>query len=1098
MAYTQTKLLGATVTGFSTNANWNDQGTTCTVNVVEDKNSGDYFVLADDQMNGQGQLIGTPVSFQMGNFRFDGVITSYLQKNDFQGNPVYEVRLMNPVFLLDAAQVIVSNYVGPVNDSVFNSQNSTPTFQLSNVLNVYGYLEQGGFDFGNSQINDTGLLWEGPVGVKQAIETLTNSPPANTFQTNWGTHLYFKGHYYKVDLSAIPTAPAFFRLPASVYTSILNIINTICQDAGVRYLIQLELGEGNGPHRIYLKVADLVIPNDLNIIRSYIQSQDNIVSSTVGQELRTSGSEFYSEAMILGGDITVLQPLENWDPNDPAVIPFWGFDLNGNPLLGRKPNGLAFADDDYEMNLNGSAIAGILGSVGLGPVYPTKILELRCALADYDSWAAYLYTNNQQFADALGIYGAASGPLNGFEQTLVQDFVNDQAELAKQLGSMNEDDHWQSVSQVVYNFVRTQAETYYGRQFLVKFPFQVQIKIVPETSQVVYSDEPCDAGYLPDGEGPLGLNFVNESFFLSSDNRFMPFFRFQLNSQFNSVYSLSQGTTDTVTANASSLPDSYVVQYDNNPSNIAIYAPYQILQGAPVVLAGSTGGGSIIFVQSGAGLPQPALICTIEQPIFAQGADSLGGVSDIATILNTDPSVIINAAQLRSDSFPFKLHPPAFYPNGAAVALKSNQYVYGPWGKFVSDGGCYLERDESLTPWEYGGYAAMAEAAIAKLGTVATANQVKETGSITQAGLPSISLGDILIQDGPTVNSIEAEVNLAGVTTTYTMETFVPRIGVFNQENAARIMRFGQLSQQMKRSLRQLFLLSAQRQATIFQSRAGALFGVPTSYAVQQRTPHGVIGGHTIFDSGVQGYVSVAYMQTYRESVANICANNDSLFQTSACMGLEGLFRPFSTNPDASGISHYYKPDDTIKTKTDIYVDNLNPFQDGSDVYWLSFGDTYDHLNIRKGPGDSSNSRGFGVKGPMQLSGWGYDINGKPVPNSAASGADPFSKYSTDFADDYLNNSTKWPTGPVDLRWDKLRGVWMSPGAIFYAQASGDINGQGTGTASLMLDDGSVMGESFQVMNRFKSTVPDQTTLTIGYDPLINQWIVISADCPDN
>ena len=62
---------------------------------------------------------------------------------------------------------------------------------------------------------------------------------------------------------------------------------------------------------------------------------------------------------------------------------------------------------------------------------------------------------------------------------------------------------------------------------------------------------------------------------------------------------------------------------------------------------------------------------------------------------------------------------------------------------------------------------------------------------------------------------------------------------------------------------------------------------------------------------------------------------------------------------------------------------------------------------------ETSGIRGVGFKAPMVLTGWGYDIDGNPVPSSGNT-----------FHPESMYNPHLWKSGPVDLRWDNTRGVW--------------------------------------------------------------------------
>ena len=65
--------------------------------------------------------------------------------------------------------------------------------------------------------------------------------------------------------------------------------------------------------------------------------------------------------------------------------------------------------------------------------------------------------------------------------------------------------------------------------------------------------------------------------------------------------------------------------------------------------------------------------------------------------------------------------------------------------------------------------------------------------------------------------------------------------------------------------------------------------------------------------------------------------------------------------------------------------------------------------------------RAAALRGPLLLAGWGYDLQGKPVPNEQPD--DPNNR----FEEHWLHKTNNWKVGPIDLRWDEERGVWCSP-----------------------------------------------------------------------
>ena len=88
------------------------------------------------------------------------------------------------------------------------------------------------------------------------------------------------------------------------------------------------------------------------------------------------------------------------------------------------------------------------------------------------------------------------------------------------------------------------------------------------------------------------------------------------------------------------------------------------------------------------------------------------------------------------------------------------------------------------------------------------------------------------------------------------------------------------------------------------------------------------------------------------------------------------------------------------------------------------------------------NQRFFGLRGPIMVHGWGYDIDGYPVPNSSGQlkelngqivsitqeikndGTISQPYRTNEFYKGWAQQPGTWPVGPVDLRWDENAGVW--------------------------------------------------------------------------
>lgn len=109
----------------------------------------------------------------------------------------------------------------------------------------------------------------------------------------------------------------------------------------------------------------------------------------------------------------------------------------------------------------------------------------------------------------------------------------------------------------------------------------------------------------------------------------------------------------------------------------------------------------------------------------------------------------------------------------------------------------------------------------------------------------------------------------------------------------------------------------------------------------------------------------------------------------------------------------------------------------------------------------SNDYRFLALRGPIVMTAWGYDTEGKPVPNerdvyATVTGGNLSTKFNRDrFMPDFMQKPHAWPVGPIDLRWDRKRGVWVSPQNYknVKATAQQDIFPLSTGHCILHLDE---------------------------------------------
>jgi hypothetical protein len=107
--------------------------------------------------------------------------------------------------------------------------------------------------------------------------------------------------------------------------------------------------------------------------------------------------------------------------------------------------------------------------------------------------------------------------------------------------------------------------------------------------------------------------------------------------------------------------------------------------------------------------------------------------------------------------------------------------------------------------------------------------------------------------------------------------------------------------------------------------------------------------------------------------------------------------------------------------------------QKGSCIQFLSFNEDPKDIYDDDKREQADDFGFFSLRGPLVLQSWGYDTEGKPMPNAADSPDQAEKGIFTNrglrntFMDHWTKNPMTWPVGPIDLRFDRTRGVWVSP-----------------------------------------------------------------------
>ena len=1155
--YTQTLFLGLSVLDFSATAGWNEQASTLTVKLVKDECGGtrDYF---DDNFNWQTSVnfpngdpgfnnapIGSAAFFKVENFEFAGLIQSYNITEDPGGMPILIVNLISPNILLDGAQVITDEYQGSV-------------LSMPNVFNVYGWLESrnqncpaiGGFGapaggFGNARRNDRGIPWYFAKGALQVLlgGALTSNYSWHggiTYKQGLAANRYgnIRSEGYVVDITDMPTTTdIYYRLTNGNYT-LSELISEVCKDGGYEYYIDLVPCRG-GPtapitNVIKVRTVSRRAQPALGEIVDFINAQNAtsagkiITQDSVGEELRNDSP---NSAFIVGAKKQQIYQ----QTSSSFISPFFGFNDEGGFNTFVNSGGQWIVDLDVRsLNLSLSTTipantitvteSTICAAMGLSQDAFLSWLQTNLPSSDL---ATYFFTTLSLNAPAnIGLGAALGKPATDASRPAGHGSRDPQTSQAKDAST-------------VFGWLKSYANETYGKKWLIAVPW-VCWTYDPETAQLLLSDEVSTDGGWPGSSSVLGMTF---------------------GSSYTDFFADEQGKLSTMMKFAGAIDTSLLSDED------------YVTDGTSVWVKGDVEDKWAITPATVFGAQYAAALVTIPNRVTVQSTLGLsqtmyGGVNFRSPSPGGDFDPTVNPAAFAG---PAAL--PFFAPVSAAIPVKSNTTTYGPWLATASDlivnghpfgGKIFYEKDDGLSPWEYGGTTYMNLGALAKINNSITNETVSERGAVTIAGYPEKTLG-LAITDSPSliqsrvlqsssydgddyhfvntggvstkaaqITNINVTVNGSAITTEYQISSFTPVFGRFSKDNAERIKQIGQTRLKFGRQLR---AAAARRARLAGSSRRAA---VQFQQFMNMLNQSDADTGASVFLTGKK-FGNRAYVVN---NTMGGSANFDD-WANSALMSLDGFQKPVQkrsassdlpkevadpNNPTTSSQAGYsesappplneYQP---LRVSTDyldfLAIPNSNLAgrsaapDSGHNIDTVARGtkanfDTYTGLAsipaIEEQGGDGyaqSDYRYLAHRGPLVVNGWGYDLAGKPVPNSGGadvegSWQDNYDGLADTFKEGWLQNDKLWPTAPVDLRYDRRRGVWTTPPSFRMYKVTGNpISAGGSGPVVVLNADdvydsagNLITTKTLNITNITDSTTPSGQDYIAYYDNVNNQY----------
>lgn len=453
----------------------------------------------------------------------------------------------------------------------------------------------------------------------------------------------------------------------------------------------------------------------------------------------------------------------------------------------------------------------------------------------------------------------------------------------------------------------------------------------------------------------------------------------------------------------------------------------------------------------------------------------------------------------------------AIRPNAAAIPMKSNTVVYGPFfsNNFATNfGGVNVEQDRDLAPWKFGSTTLMLAAGNAKAQTAFANGEtplvISENGNVSVPGLPMYSLGGQILVNGvatgPLVNNINVSFGSQGISTSYDFKTFSRKFGNLTAIQTEQIKLVSQNREKQLKYMRDNIIGINNIYRKALRKAGGNKIEQQHNRAANAQNTTNRILAAEMYDwaelpSG-SGQRTVVALEGLDKLPVEVARN----YSKKSIMSLDGLFSPISMSGDGnlpryalfdvienSSKSSSINPNPPVSGRNfEINRNHLNPLSNPSTTGLHHSGPACGHSIdiLARGTGvpesgvmssmythDQANKysndyRFLGLKGPLVLHSWGYDLEGKPVPNltdnesATKSGvfksSDSFSAGETGlqdyFLDNWLQKPATWPVAPIDLRYDRNRGVWVSPPEhkIVVVQANDSISAYNKGSGNIV------------------------------------------------
>jgi hypothetical protein len=1007
------KMFGAYIESISSSIAYGGQGASCQMSLVEDPENGVNITLPQ---------VGTACFIKYGEFEYGGVFQRWTYKEDIGGKK-YNVILESPGGkILNGVNAILSSFEGTAfnegggYDKINPSNNPNFTTQIKNVWNPYGHKENYAFGgrFGAANTNSAGF---------PARELLKTLELIGRGESSFGGRILYGESEYEIDFGELKEVPEFFRISGQslslnaiasecaeilqydyfaaidTETSFLNLVKDLYGD-------DYESGGGVIPDpianglKILIKTIDKTEqpnPGAVAALVSEAKNNGTHVSSEVGQEL----SDEVTQRVVIGG------PASRYfvaDIDDCFAI--WGKLSATSYVLGSivpvayQPDAPVTVILDEMQGLGGNVASSLFG--GFPSSYTATVDELRMARQSQESWQMFkvfesiFYGTYDTDPWCVGVdftpqtlqelATGASGPMRLASTSLTS------AQKA-----YNED--IQKYVQKIFSKVQEVANNFYGRMFLVPLPAEPggisnNLKFIEEDLLEVSAWELTDSAWV--SHKPVkDIGFYQSGRLVST-----------------SVYELNGN-------------------YDYSPMG-GDYAGWQTLPDFPFTDGiATTKGGKVedkVFYLNGR--PYMVFDAGVQILNFDQNTTPDFGLSYLAYKffgIDIPPERYISPGKANTQ---IQIPPSVAYPKFLGIPQQSERYSWGPWYRFARyNGKSEVVFDTNLVPENFGSVQRMDTAAFDTASAGVAVIGANESGRVELAEIPEYNIAERFNSTGPYVTNMDVNVATAGITTSYQFNTWTPNFGKLTKYNADRVSRIFKATLEALRRFREKNPKRGFKpvpfQKTDFDKIAARLQANRTS------------GGFALF--GLFGNPhQEADTVNLSDALALSLPKKDQSFGCSIDQQWSAAGTRAQKTENDSGV-FFQLPIDIAEEEGGRFVAGVCPSSRDLDPYFSEAvfdqgvmiqkvdavgvmnssqdGQTHD-LQPREANKTSviNQVRGLGLRGPLIVSGWGFDVANNPVPS--------LDNDITRFNSSQVPDRSYWKTGPVNLMWDEERKIW--------------------------------------------------------------------------